>query len=190
MGSTRTPKHAATSASGWIWLGVAAACFLGIALTVAGSFIFGVRAVRESAVELAINGATCRSAEAWSGGGTIFLRTPEPMPRADALAAITIRDAEGNILTAQPLENTTLEISSGSYVSVGTIELSGIPPDQEVCVETTGLDGTLSEGDLLFVGDFASPIVTALLSSCAVGVVLGVAGVLAIIRSRIAFAQA
>ena len=50
--------------------------------------------------------------------------------------------------------------------------------------------GTLSEGDLLFVGDFASPIVTALLSSCAVGVVLGVAGVLAIIRSRIAFAQA
>lgn len=175
-------------ANPWLWLIIAGACFFGIVGVFTGSFVYAAKAVGGSGTDLVIDGAVCKPRAEWSSEGMLFLREQTGVSDADALAAITIRDAEGNALQVRPASGTRLDIPMGVFDSIGVVDFSSVPPESEICVETAGLGDTLEEGDLLLIGDFASPLVTAVLSSCAVSFVLGIVMIVALVKARSAFA--
>jgi hypothetical protein len=182
-------EHAAPSRTpnGWLWLIVAGVCFLGIVGAFAGSFVYAAKAVGGSGTDLAIDGSVCRTRAEWSSAGMLFLREHASVSAADALAAVSARDAAGNTIQIRAVSGTSLDIHSGVFDSIGAVDFSGVPPETEICIETAGLGDTLEEGDLLLVGDFASPLVTAVLSSCGVSIVLGVGVIVGLAKARAGF---
>ena len=175
---------------GWLWLLIAGIAFLGIVASFGGAFIYAAKAVGENYTELELNGSTCRDRDDWSSAGMIFLRKGSGLDSADTLASITLRDPDGNTVPLSLSTNTSLDIPKGQFESLAAIDLSMYAPHAEICIDASGLDGTLSPGDLIVVGNFMGPLLTAALSSCALNAVLAVITVAALMRTRHHFAKA
>jgi hypothetical protein len=169
--------------SPWPWLLAAGLAFLVLVGTIAGSFIYATRAVTGSTVELEIDGTTCRTQAEWTANPTIFLRD-QTVPAGTAMLGLAPYGPDGHVILMSPKAGTSIDIPKGAYHSIATIDLTAFDPTDEICFDVGGLEDQLTTGDLLVVGDFASPLVAAFLSSCGVGAVMVVVIGVSIIKAK------
>ena len=173
-----------TPGSPWPWLLAAGLAFLILVGTVAGSFIYATRTVTGSMVELEIDGTTCRTMAEWTSNPTIFLRTNTVKP-GEAMLAIAPYGPDGHVFTTMAVkQGVSLDIPRGTFDSIATIDLTAFDPTDEICFDIGGLEDRLTTGDLLIVGNFASPLVTAFLSSCGIGVIMAIVIGVSIVKSK------
>ena len=185
--TTHEPTNRATPASPgspWPWLLAAGLAFLILVGTIAGSFIYATRAVTGSTVELTIDGTTCRTQAEWTANPTIFLRANTVKP-GEAMIAIAPYGPDGHVFTTMAAkQGVSLALPSGTFNSIATIDLTAFDPTDDICFDIGGLEDRLTTGDLLVVGDFASPLVTAFLSSCGIGAVMVIVIGISIVKAK------
>ncbi len=177
------PAPARSKGSPWPWLLAAGLAFLLLVGTLAGSFIYAVRAVRGSTVELTIDGTTCRTRDDWTPRVTVFLRD-HTVPAGTAMLGLAPYGPDGHVILMTTKVGTSLDLPSGEFSSIATIDLAQWDPDDEICFEVSGLEDQLTTGDLIVVGDLASPIATALLSSCGVGAIMVIVIGVSLIKAK------
>ncbi|USN99735.1 MAG: hypothetical protein H6810_03490 [Phycisphaeraceae bacterium] len=169
--------------SPWVWVGTAIACFLGVVLGFGGVFAYAFINVANGGNTLQIDGETRLTKSDLADNVTIYLRERSNFTPADAFAAITAHDGEGNPIPLAADMSSTLEIPSGNYRSVATVDLSSFPDNAEICFETAGLSGKLQSGDLTVMPGVLWKLLIAIFSSCALNAILVPLGIVSIIMA-------
>lgn len=158
--------------SPWPWVIIAIACAIGVVLSFGGVFAYTFSTMTTSSIELALDGETRILKSELSEKPTIFLRERSNFTPGDALATISATDAAGNAITVTANSMTTLEIPSGTYESVASLDLTTMPSNAQIRVQTTGVSGVISSGDLMIMPEVLGGLLLAIGSSCIVNVIL------------------
>jgi hypothetical protein len=138
----------------WLVIGIMSFVSVPVMLVVPG-LLAGPPPEREG-TRISITTPDCRPTSEWPAGGWLLVNEQAAVPSREVRAAVTVTANAEPTSAMSPLDGARVRNSNGFFFAVASIDLTGVDPGAEICIDASGLADRLEAGDLYLARPLAS----------------------------------